>query len=203
MTIDDFGPFDSVLDVGGNVGDFAEGCRQAWPACTITSFEPLPELAAINKKRAGGRWWVENAAIADREGPVTFRYCTNQHSASTIMQPGGLRRREFGIVDHFDEFETFALPLDNYLHLVEGRTLLKVDVEGAEGLVLAGAEAVLREVDVVQLEVNQAPDIFVGSPPPQWVDDELRRHGLFLAGVLAVQTTPAGEVVQFDGVWSR
>lgn len=203
MRVDDLGPFDSVLDVGGNVGEFAELCRVTWPACTVTSFEPLLHVADANKRRANGRWWVEPVAISDRGGEATLRYCRNQHSASTMMQPGGLRRREFGIVDRFEELVVPTRPLDDYLGLLAGRTLLKVDVEGHEAQVLAGGENVLRGVEVVLLEVNQATDIFVGSPPVQWLDEELRRHGLFFAGVLATQLTPRGELVQFDGVWAR
>lgn len=205
MTFEDLGPFESVLDVGGNVGAFAGLCRQVWPACTITSFEPLPMLANANRKRAAGRWWVEQVAVSNEHGVSSFRYCTNQHSASTMMLPGDLRRREFGIRDRFEELEVPTRTLDEYQSLVRGRTLLKVDVEGAEGLVLAGAEQVLEleELAVVVVEVNQAPDIFVGSPLPAYVDEELRRHGLSFAGVLAVQLTPTGELVQFDGVWSR
>ncbi len=206
MTIDDFGPFDTVLDVGGNVGDFAELARAAWPDARITSFEPIPHLVTWNQRRAGGRWWVEPSAVSDRDGVATLHVCTNQPSASTMQAPGGLRRERFGIRDSFEHLEVRTVTLDGWCArqpLELERCLLKIDVEGHELAVLHGAEQVLSDVAVVLCEVNQSPDIFLGSPGPDVVDALLREYGLFFAGVLGTQLTPDGECVQADVAWTR
>lgn len=204
MTFEDLGPFDEVLDVGGNVGEFAELCRQTWPAARVTSFEPLPEAVKANRRRANGRWWVEEVAVSAAAGVATLHFCTNQHSVSTLQEPGALRAERFGIRDRFVDMRVRTDTLDHLVHWpLAGRTLLKVDVEGHELAVFAGADRVLSEVAMVVCEVNQSPKIFVGAPAPSTVDELLRRHGLFFAGVIGVQHDPQGCVVQFDGVWLR
>lgn len=207
MIVDDLGPFEHVLDVGGNIGEFAELCRLTWPDASIDSFEPIPGAANTNRKRAdrSGGWRVHEVAIGSTDGTATLRLCTNQHSASTMMEPGKLRRERFGIRDVFHPIEVEVARLDRFRGLIDdgGRTLLKVDVEGFELEVLRGALHVLELVHVAIVEINQEPDIFVGAPSPDVVDAELRNVGLYFAGVAGVQLDPRGEVVQFDGVWSR
>lgn len=203
MTFDELGPFDTVLDVGGNVGEFAELARQAWPDARVTSFEPVPPCARENRRRAAGRWWVEECALSADAGRATIRVCLNQPSASTMQEPGTTRLERFGIRDEFEELEVPVRTLDEFADVAGGRCLVKIDVEGHELAVLDGGEELLRHVECVVVEVNQDPHVFEGAPPPAVVDDALRRHGLFFSGVFAVQLDPAGEVVQFDGVWRR
>lgn len=203
MTFEELGPFDTVLDVGGNVGEFAELARTAWPDARITSFEPMPPVARENRRRANGRWWVEECGLSNHEGRVTIRVCLNQPSASTMQKPGTARRERFGIVDRFQELDVKVSTLDRFADVAGGRCLVKIDVEGHELEVLAGGRELLRKVACVVVEVNQDPDVFMGAPPPRVVDGLLRDAGLSFAGVLAVQQDPAGQVVQFDGAWLR
>lgn len=203
VKLNEFGPFDSVLDVGGNIGEFAEHARALWPAARITSFEPLAGAANANRERARGRWWVEECALSSVTGAATIRFCVNQHPASTMQEPGPGRRERWGIVDRFEQLWVMTRRLDEFADVAGGRCLVKVDVEGHELEVLAGGDLLLDQVACVVCEVNQDPRIFVGAPSPAAVDAELRRHGLFFAGILGVQVDPAGELVQFDGAWVR
>lgn len=204
-TLKRLGPFAAVLDVGGNVGEWAELARGLWPDCRLTSFEPLPFLAAANRQRARGRWWVEEVAVSDATGAATLHVCTNQHSASTMQEPGSVRREQFGIRDRFEDVTVETFPLDRYLPTLppSGRLLVKVDVEGHEHRVLAGARLTLRWADAVIVEVQQSPAVFGGAAPPDVIDAELRAAGLYFAGVLGCLEAPGGEIVQFDGLWTR
>lgn len=198
------GKFGAVFDVGGNVGDFAAQARSLWPDARITSFEPVPALAKANRERAGGRWFVEPVAISNREGRAMIHVCLNQHSASTLQKPGTLRQQAFGIIDVFEDVEVKTRPLDAYSHLSDGeRLLVKIDVEGHERQVIAGAERVLGRAAVVVCEVQEDREIFVDAPPAETVDALLRRHGLHFAGIADAFKEPSGRVVQFDGVWVR
>ena len=204
MTLDDLGPFATVLDVGGNVGLFAEACRRAWPLAALASFEPVPTLAEQNRRRADGRWWVEQAAVSSSSGPVALHVNLTQHEASTLHEPGSLRRERFGIDDRWETIEAQAITLDEFrTPSVPGRALLKVDVEGHELEVLRGAARTLAWIDVAIVEVTQDRGFVAGAPTPGRLDEELRKHGLCFAGVLGVQVDPTGAVVQFDGVWVR
>ena len=201
----ELGPFDVVLDVGGNVGGWAELARSLWPAARLTSFEPIPYLAELNRERARGRWWVEQVALSSQAGEAVLHVCTNQHSASTMQTAGTVRRQRFGIQDRFEDVTVQTRTLDSYSRDVPagGRMLVKIDVEGHEGPVLAGGPALLEWADVVIVECQQSPDVFAGAATPGQVDELLRIAGLRFAGVIDSLADPAGAVVQFDGVWSR
>lgn len=196
------GPFDSVLDVGGNVGQSAKMCRELWPSATITSFEPIPALALANDERSQGRWWVVPVAISDQPGSATIHACLDQPSASTMQRPGPARLERFGIRDRFADLEVPAELLDYYLGRARGRSLVKIDVEGHEMQVLDGAPEVLDLAAVVVIECN-APGVFEGAPSVPAIELRMRAHGLFFAGVLDCLKDPAGDVVQFDAVFQR
>lgn len=197
-------PFDLVLDVGGNLGQFAELAVSAWPAAHVVSFEPIPELFDANVARSQGRWVTLPYALSDSAGYQTLYVCVNQHTASTMQEPGGTRAREFGADDLFNPIDVLTLPLDTLLALFDGRdrVLVKVDVEGHEGHVLAGARDVLTLATTVIVECQQDADIFIDAPSPALVNELLQRQGLAFAGIAGVLES-SGRVLQFDGVWSR
>lgn len=209
-------PFDLVLDVGGNTGGFAAQAVARWPSARVVSFEPVPTLGGVNRTAArrrpghvdalaGERWEHVEVAISDRKGEATLYVCQNQHTVSTMMEVGGTRAREFGVRDSFAPIRVTTLPLDAFLPLCEGREriLVKVDVEGHEAQVLAGASRVLNLATTVVVECQQDRDIFIDAPTPDEVDDQLQVQGLAFCGIADVLLSPSGRVLQFDGIWSR
>lgn len=208
VTLDELlgGPFDTVFDIGGNVGDFAEQAVTLWPATNVWSFEPVPHLADANRRRAEGRWNVEPFAVSDARGGDTIFYCVNQHSASTMQRPGSVRRELFDLRDAFEPVDISTVRLDDYLDAVaeRDRLLVKIDVEGHEGEVIAGGQQVLAQAATVICEVQNDPAVFEDGVTVAQVTELLAELGLTFAGVLDVLHAPGdGRVLQFDGVWRR
>ena len=144
----------TVYDVGAHVGFFTLGlARLVKPGGRVFAFEPLPENAQmlreimdLNVNQAGNVQLVE-AAVSHVSGRIKF-YRSFNPSLGCLTQPArGLPH----------EHEVESLTLDEY---VLGRReppphLLKVDIEGAEGMALAGASYLLREVKPIWiLEVH-------------------------------------------------
>lgn len=208
MLLHELGPFDVVLDVGGNVGGFAEQCSVTWPEAFIVSFEPSPELAEMNSLRGEARWQTIEAAISDKAAQLVLHENIGQPSASSLQEYGPVRSERFGIRDEWRDVTVWTRPLDDYLPLLDrnlprdGRALLKVDVEGHEAQVLKGADMTLSAVDVVIVECNE-PGVFEDAATPDVIDGLLRDHGLYFRGLWDALKDPQGRVVQFDGVWSR
>ncbi len=142
----------TVYDVGAHLGFFTLGlARLAGPTGLVFAFEPLPENARrlrdnleLNPDVAGTVTVVE-AAIADAAGRARLQRHGNSSQAG-LAAPG-----------EDSETEVACVTLDEFALAAGGRApgLVKLDVEGAEGRVLAGARRVLREVRPVwMIEVH-------------------------------------------------
>ncbi len=126
----------TVYDIGANVGFYTLlSSVLVGPAGRVYAFEPLPRNVSFLREhiRLNGiaNATVVEAAVSDRSGEVNFDNATGT-ATGQIKASGSLRVR----VLKLDEFiAENNLPLPNYL---------KIDVEGAEMLVLSGARELLK-----------------------------------------------------------
>jgi FkbM family methyltransferase len=149
---------DTVVDVGANVGLWVMGAaRQAGLEGSVHAFEPVPdnfERLVANLSLNGfdvNRIRCQQRSLSDRSGRATFYAATNGNSGM-----GALAQREG--VDR--PIETTLLTLDSYC---EEQSLtrvdfLKIDVEGAELLVLLGAQLLLAsaEAPAIMFEADES-----------------------------------------------
>ena len=136
-------PGDIFIDVGANVGAYS-----LWASdhgAHVIAIEPDPEVAARLKANIALNPWMEvellEVALADKRGPVQL-----------LSERGGRSRLAVGeAVDHMMEVEAWTL--DEVLG-ERAAAGVKIDVEGAERLVLEGARRALGQgrVKVFQLE---------------------------------------------------
>jgi FkbM family methyltransferase len=169
-------------DIGANVGLFA------YPAAhlsrgKVVCVEPDPFLAQLlrrtSKLPANGDLDVEIlcAAIGDRDGIARLRIAGRGRSTSgiegiTVSSQHGTTREVMTVP---------MLALDTLLSDFPPPQFLKIDIEGAELLLLAGASRVLSEVKpIILIEVNSATwpeasatltaagyELFDGDLPPE------------------------------------
>lgn len=175
-------PGDHVLDVGANVGFFTLIAAAAvGPSGRVTALEPVPGNADLLERnlRLNGVGWVDlrRVAAGDRAGEILLGLDhpdSPEAGASGHYTRGGGRDAMRVPVQAIDE----VLADDARLRLV------KVDVEGAEPLVLAGMARTLAErpPDAFIVELNPAAlerqGFGVGD-----VTEPLRRAGYALRGV--------------------
>lgn len=135
-----------VWDVGANVGLFAFAAAfAAGPRGGVLALEPDPWLASLLRRSAGALpasyapVEVLQAAAASGSGTVELiiarrgRAANHLASVAGSSQSGGARER----------LAVDAVSLDSLLSTRTAPTVVKVDVEGAELEVLAGAERLL------------------------------------------------------------
>ena len=148
---------DTVLDVGGYVGDVAWFMtRCAGPDGKVFSFEPHPEKFKALKAKAQTcpNLNAVNSAVSNSSSPVKlyFGATDKRDQASTICA-------DLATGDRFEEdvrsVEVSATTLDKFcadngLH----PSVIKIDVEGAEPLVLEGADAVLETTPILIFEMG-------------------------------------------------
>lgn len=146
----------TVADVGANIGDWTAGVLDVTAPAEVFVFEPSPQAFPIVHERftsvAGVH--VIQAAVGDRDGSTPFHVTTHSHNASVLRPRDDAR----DLVDHGGDVrqrvEVEIVRLDTALAGVGRLDLLKIDVQGFERSVLAGAPETLARTSWVLIEAN-------------------------------------------------
>jgi FkbM family methyltransferase len=148
----------SCVDVGCHEGFFLRQFVVNAPAGKHFAFEPIPRLAARLRDEFPSVA-VHEVALTDRAGEATFYVIPSAPALS------GLHRREF--VEPGQPREEVTVRTERLDALIPAELkvdLIKIDVEGAEALVLAGAaETLRRSHPVIIFEHGKASSAAFGS----------------------------------------
>lgn len=163
-----------VLDVGANVGQFAQGLRRSGYPGRIASFEPVAEPFARLEAAAAGDdlWSVYPYALGAEDGPAEINRVPGTMSSMLPASEFGkewsdkLQRQTTQTIQVrrlesvFDEVTRGLDPV---------RAYLKMDTQGFDLQVFEGARAALDRVVAMQSEASCVP-IYDGMPrlPEQW-----------------------------------
>ncbi len=150
-----------LFDVGANVGIWSTMMAKHNPAARIYAFEPAPftfEMLVQNVEANGAsNVTCENSAAAEVEGRLRFEEPPNAFLLSRLA-PRGEGAPACERFASAKVVEVQGVVLDSYCaaHGVEHIHFMKIDVEGAEPLVLRGLSRMLRErrVDRILIEAE-------------------------------------------------
>lgn len=200
---------DFVVDVGANAGQYAQQLRFLDYRGDILSFEPMLQAHTALQRacQSDPRWQAApRLCIGDREGTVTLQVSANNESNSVLdVLPTSVNaapqsqcvRRE----------EVLMTTLDAHFRKHPPRSgavsFLKLDVQGFEHQVLAGARQMLSWCHGIQCELSLVP-----LYKDQLVLTEmlilLRDLGFELHAMLPGFTDErTGRSLQMDGVFFR
>jgi FkbM family methyltransferase len=199
---------DLVLDVGANSGGYAKSLREAGYRGRILSFEPLSSAHALLTTAAGGaRDWAvaPRMALGDRDSDVSINIAGN--SASSSLLPMTVHHETALPESAYVGTETVEVRrLDGVRHpfLASAVTpFLKIDTQGYESQVLAGASGILPRLVGVQLEMSLR-QLYEGQSLWREVIASLEAAGFELwALVPGFFDTATGRMLQCDGIFFR
>jgi len=170
---------DLVMDIGGNIGQFASALRYMGYCGDILSFEPIPDaFAALSRRMRGDeRWHGIQIAISDHVGEDTLnimeatvyssfrsRVTQNESASDTVREKLLVPVRTLkNIIDQMNLVS--RLP----------RTFIKSDTQGYELSVLRGLGKYIDRVKLVQCELSSIP-LYDGSPFMTEIIDFLHEH---------------------------
>lgn len=199
---------DLVLDVGANEGGYAASVREAGYHNRILSFEPLSAAhAKLVAATSGDKSWVAapRMALGDHDGQVTINVAGN--SASSSILPMTDHHRAAAPESAYIGSEAIEVRrLDGVRHpFLDAATapFLKIDTQGYEKQVLAGAATLLPRLKGVQLELS-LHQLYDGQVLWREMIATLEGSGFELwAMVPGFFDRRTGRMLQCDGIFFR
>jgi len=178
---------DVFFDIGANLGYFSSLATAC--GASVHAFEPNGKLLPYLRENAGAEAVIISSAISDRVGTAEFFDTseTGKSGTSSLLRPKGSSL-------------SLSIPvttLDVYCERAEVPTVIKIDVEGAEERVLAGARAMLIAhrpiilMEVLKGERDAASQRAIGY----LTDASYEAHGIAADGSLIPYTPDALNLV--------
>lgn len=211
---------DLVLDVGANTGQFARHCRAAGYRGTILSFEPSAAAhAALLRSAASDPLWTvaDRMALGAVNGETEINIASNSCSSSILpmldahlsaapnsaylqKEKVPLRRLDDIVNDLLDDIMADLLATTT----APGHSIfLKLDVQGYESHVLAGATQVLTHTAALQLEMSLLP-LYEGETLMPQMHANLAEQGFDLWDLEpSFRDSATGRLLQVDGIFTR
>jgi FkbM family methyltransferase len=161
----------AVLDIGAHVGCHTLlAARLVGPGGKVFAFEPSPDNFALLQKNVTLNGYdnvvLIQKAVADRSGTVTFYLSPEGNDRNSIYEDS--RTPQLGT-----SLEVSSVSIDDFLEQQGWPQihLIKVDVEGAEQLVLKGMSKLLERTRDLVLIIEFAPACIrnSGFPPESFL----------------------------------
>ena len=194
----------TILDVGANKGQFARKIRQILPGAAIYSFEPLAscfeELSAAAKSLAPMQCFP--FALGKDHASVTMQ--KNAYTPSSSILP--ITKRTMDAFPHTrrvtdERVDVRTLDEVAAALTLKPKVLLKIDVQGYELNVLAGAERTLAAVDTILIEASFV-ELYETQPLFHDVYQFLHERRFTYSGNFDQLSDPAtGAVLQADAIF--
>lgn len=195
-----------VVDVGANEGSFSRAIAEYCGIEKGVLVEPIPARAReLRKTFPDNAFAIYEFALADSEKRMQLHVYEGFDPTSSILpiyrdlpELSGIELGEERVI----EVSTITLDQIVSKENISVVDLLKIDVQGAEHIVLAGANDALTKTKMVWIEVSFRA-LYVGSTVFNEVYMRLQQAGFILLEVCEGFRAPSGELLQADCLFRR
>lgn len=198
---------ETIIDVGANIGSFAQDMRSIGFKWEIISFEPLNKAFKELSTHASWdrNWHVFNYALWDKDGFDEINVSKNSASSSLLQSLPQLTESAPWAA-YFDKQNIQVHKLDTIfgsLDLRNKNIYLKIDVQGYEEQVLKGARESLCLIKGIQIEMPLVPT-YDGALDFEGIKERLNKLGFSL---MAFENwfydKKTGRQLEVDGIFYR
>jgi FkbM family methyltransferase len=189
------GTGDVFLDVGANIGYFSTmAARLVGPSGRVIAFEPHAGArdalsANVERNAVAGVVEIVPIALAEREGAMTL-YTTDEFTSYSTLEPALSPMRDVAAFAPGAEIQATTLDrwLDGRAELAARVRCIKIDVEGAEGRVIAGMQRTLQRTPLTVIcETTIGTDADEALEAAGFVRHRIERGGLAYGNFLYVR----------------
>ena len=199
----------SIFDVGAHYGYTSLRFHNEFPTATIQAFEPfLESFKALEElTRDVPEIHRHNIALSDRSGTALFH--GNKSSATNSLletHPDGPRTWGAGLVETLDVVEIQCATLDGFMQQrsIAAVDILKLDVQGAEPLVMNGASEALSQgrISIILTEIITQPT-YIGQQSFADAVSMYFNAGFVLHSLYEPAYTSDGRLSQIDAIFTH
>lgn len=191
-----------LVDVGAHDGFYAKRAALYFPLRRAVLVEPLPANAAGLRKLELPGLKVVEAAMADKKGRARFTVSRTAQASSLLEMGSGMTEAYRLDMSGDQEIDVAVGTLDDLCEEenIERIDLLKIDVQGAERLLLSGAREALRRTKYLQIEMLFV-EHYRGCALFPELDGICRAAGFDLCGLGQFANDPRGRLLQADALY--
>ena len=195
----------TFFDIGANVGHFSTSMAAEYRIKKAILAEPVSRLIPILEEKFSDKsvFKILNVAISDSAGEVDFYLDEDAHFISSLLRIDN-KGEELVYMNFRDPVLTkvLTLTLDQIMiqQQLEAIDLLKIDVQGAEHLVLQGGIEALKRTKVIYTEFSFKP-VYKGSSVFFDLYKFLYDHDFILTNISPGFTSKSGELLQGDATF--
>jgi len=181
-----------VVDLGANIGYFTLlAARLIGEKGKVFAFEPEPKnfgyLIKNIKLNDYNNIVAVQKAVSDHSGKTKLFICPYDSGHHTINQPSGIKAYSRQKLSEIAFIEVETVTLDEYLKdKVDRVDVVKIDVEGAEALVIFGMRETLRKNKNIKIFLEFFPLLIkkMGSFPQEFIESLLKNFNfnIFVIG---------------------
>lgn len=143
----------TVFDVGANVGDWSHVAASYLPQANIHCFELSPRTFQTLQRRLTGRvFHLNNAGMSDEDGEIEFKDYGENSTVNTLLTTASYH--DARLPASISRARVVRGTTYCHEHGIASIDLLKIDVEGADHLVLRGFADLFaaKAIRIVQFE---------------------------------------------------
>jgi FkbM family methyltransferase len=175
----------NVVDVGANCGFFALlSARLTHPSGKVVAIDANPRMADLLARSVAANGLVGRVrpvlgAVSDQEGEIELGF-PDSYMGSTSMLIA-----QAGRTEKITTVKAIARPLHGWLDGLDRIDVLKIDVEGAEPLVWAGAQSVVAGTRPLTVFMEFAPPMLRHFRDPADFLREIRAAGFSIDEIVS------------------
>jgi FkbM family methyltransferase len=193
------------IDVGAHRGKYAAQLRGGGYASMIISFEPMPAAYERVEQLASGdqSWLVRNCALGDVAEQREFHVNTfdgDQTSMSSFLEIKKPLDECRPITVQIERLDAILPPM--IASIRSPRIFLKMDTQGFDKRVFAGATGCLEAIVGLQSELSVIP-LYDGMPHFTETIECYEAAGFQLLDLFAINRTDDGRVVEYDCLMAK
>lgn len=195
----------NLIDIGASSGNFADSMDRFCGVRKALLVEPIPKRCEQLRDRfPSDKFKVVQRAVGDKDTELKMDVLKWDYSSSVlpVVRSDPNVSSEINL-DVAETIVTQMQTLDNICtecSFAGPVNLLKVDVQGAEHLVLAGATNVLKSTQAIWMEVSFRP-LYEGSLTFEAILARCRDAGFILASLAEGFRGANGELLQADALF--